>query len=169
MKYGTMVYLASGKNVLMVKKGVRKDDPNSGYFTLPGGKLETEEKGLDCDKGRLKSVIRETKEETGIELINPVLRGVIFFDNKERKFDNWKNPEDFLVYVYVAKKYKGKAEAIEEDVVPYSVPLEKGSEVPSNPGDKLMYKWLKDGRNFSGVIKHKGNEIDEENCMINFF
>jgi len=32
-----------------------------------------------------------------------------------------------------------------------------------------MYKWLKDGRNFFGVIKHKGNEIDEEGTWIDFY
>lgn len=169
MKYGTMLYLVSrNKNVLMIEKYERKDDPNSGYFTLPGGKLNNEEKGLNNSFGRLKSVIRETIEETGIEAINPVLRGVILFDNRERIFSNWPNPDNFLVYVYSATKFKGKTNMSEEGK-PRTIPLGKVKEVPSNPGDKKMYEWLEDGRNFMGVIKHKGNEIDEEGTLIDFF
>ncbi len=164
-----MIYLVSKqKNVLVIKKDTRKDDPNSGYFTLPGGKLENNEKGLKNPGGRLKCAIREIKEETGIEIIKPILRGIILFDNQGRTFPNWPNPDNFLVYIYSAKKYKGKAEKTDEGI-PYSVPLNKVHELPSNPGDKKMYEWLKTKRNFFGVIKHKGNEIDEEVTMVDFF
>ncbi len=168
MKYGTMIYLFSSKKVLMVKKGSRKGDPNSGYFTLPGGKLKDYEKGLNALKGRMNSVIRETMEETGLKPIKPVLTGVILFDNEGRVFDNWKNPDNFLVYVYSTKKYKGKVRKSEEGI-PYGVSISKVREVPSNPGDKKMYEWLGDGRNFMGTIKHKGNEIDEEGTFVDYF
>lgn len=168
MKYGTMVYLVSKGKVLMIKKYERKNDPNSGYFTLPGGKLEEDEKGLNNPKGRLKSAIRETIDETGIEPVNPVLRGVILFCNKGRIFDNWKNPDDFYVYIYYAKKYKGKVRKSDEGI-PFSVPEEKLKEVPSNPGDKKMYGWLKNERDFVGVIKHKGKELDEAGTFVDYF
>ena len=163
-----MVYLVSNNKVLMIKKNVRENDPNSGYFTLPGGKLENSEKGLINSRGRLESVVREAKEEAGIDLINPVLKGVILFDNEGRIFDNWKNPDNFIVYIFSAKKYKGKICKSDEGI-PYRIPLNKVDTVPSNPGDKKMYEWLKDGRNFFGVIKHKGNEIDEEGTMVDFY
>jgi len=168
MKYGTMVYLVSKGKVLMLKKYERKDDPNSGYFTLPGGKLEKYEKGLDNSQGRLKSCVRETIDETGIEPINPVLRGVILFDNNGRTFSNWPNPDDFYVYIYSTTKFKGKVKRSDEGI-PYSVPLAKVKEVPSNLGDKKMYEWLKDGRNFIGVIKHKGKELDETGTFVDYF
>ncbi len=31
-----------------------------------------------------------------------------------------------------------------------------------------MYGWLKDGRNFVGIIKHKGNEIDEDGTWVDY-
>ena len=169
IKYGTMAYIVSkNNNVLMLKKGVRKDDPNSGYFTLPGGKLKGFEKGLSYPRGRLESVMREIEEETNIRPLNPVLRGVILFDNRDRSFDNWPKPTHFYVYIYSAIKFRGRARKSDEGI-PYTIPLEKVKEVPSNPGDKKMYEWLADGRNFVGVIKHKGNEIDEEGTMVDFF
>jgi 8-oxo-dGTP diphosphatase len=168
MKYGNMAYLVSKGKVLMIKKGSREGDPNSGYLTLPGGKLEEYEKGLRVIFGRFKSVVREIKEETGIQLINPILQGVILFDNSEREFDNWKNLDNFIVYIYSAKKFKGKVVKSNEGV-PYSVPLEKVSKVPSNPGDKLMYSWLKTGKKFFGVIYHKKDKVDEEKSFVDFF
>lgn len=162
-----MVYLVSKGKVLMLKKYEKKDDPNSGYFTLPGGKLEKDEKGLNNPKGRLKSCVRETIDETRIEPINPILKGIILFDNEGRTFPNWPNPDNFYVYIYYAKKFKGKPEKSDEGI-PFSVPKEKLKEVPSNPGDKKMYEWLEDGRNFIGVIKHKGNEIDEAGTFVDF-
>jgi len=88
MKYGTMYYLQTLEGVLIIKKGIRENDPNSGYETLPGGKLKDNEKGLNNPSGRLESCIREIKEETGIEPLNLRLRGVILFDNSERIFPN---------------------------------------------------------------------------------
>lgn len=152
----------------MIKKGSRENDPNSGYFTLPGGKLESDEKGLNNPTGRIKSAAREVIEEAGIEIINPILKGVILFDNSERKFDNWKNPDNFTVYIYSAKKYKGKAKKSDEGI-PYAVPLNKTPEVPSNPGDKKMYEWLNTGKRFFGVIKHKGKELDESGTWVDYF
>ncbi len=164
-----MLYLVSkDKNVLMVEKNLRKGDPNSGYFTLPGGKLKDEERGLRSLKGRLESAVRETEEETGIRPINPVLRGVILFDNTERVFKNWKNPDNFLVYIFSATNYEGNAKRSEEGT-PRTVPLDKIGEVPSNQGDVKMYEWLKDGRNFMGVIAHKKDVLDEENTWVDYF
>jgi len=168
MKYGTMVYLVSKGRVLMLKKYERKDDPNSGYFTLPGGKLEDYEKGLNNPDGRLKSCVRETKDETGIKPIKPLLRGIILFDNEGRIFPNWPNPDNFYVYIYSATKFKGRVKRSDEGI-PFSVPEEKVKEVPSNPGDKKMYEWLDDGRYFIGVIKHEGNEIDEAGTFVDYF
>ncbi len=152
----------------MIEKYERKNDPNSGYLTLPGGKLENDEKGLQYPRGRLKSSIRETIDETGIEALNVILRGVILFDNEGRIFPNWPNPDNFLVYIYSATKFKGKPKKSDEGV-PHTIPLDKINEVPSNPGDKKMYEWLKDGRRFMGVIKHQGNKLDESGTFVDYF
>jgi 8-oxo-dGTP diphosphatase len=168
IRYGTISYIISLEGILMIKKNKRKDDPNSGYFALPGGKLEDYEKGLSKPNGRLESAIRETEDETGIKPINPILRGTILFDNKDRTFDNWPNPDNFYVYLFSTTEYSGELRKSDEGI-PVWVPEKKIPSLPKNPGDKLMYEWLKDGRRFSGVIKHKGNEIDEEGSWVDWF
>src|SRR3990167_1591019 len=101
-----MSYLAVDEKVLMIKKYVRENDPNSGLYTLSGGKLEEYEKGGN-PLGRLEASLREPSQETGLTLISPKLKGVILFDNNGRTFDNWKNPQDFLVYLFESKNYSG--------------------------------------------------------------
>ncbi len=167
MKYATLSHLMVDDQVLFLEKPKREDDPNSGFFVLPGGKLEENEKG-DNLSGRLECVIRETFDETGLILINPVLVGIILFDNRERIFDNWPNPQDFIVYVYSAEKYSGELKSSSEGRA-FWVKKNKISQLPKNAGDAKIYEWLEDGRNFSGVIKHKGKEIDQSGTWVDYF
>ncbi|MEK6841633.1 MAG: NUDIX domain-containing protein, partial [Nanoarchaeota archaeon] len=95
MKYGTISYLSVREKALMIKKGERIDDPNSGFYTPPGGKLEHNEKG-ENPLGRLEAVVREVRQETGLILVRPSFKGVILFDNEGRTFPNWPNPDNFL-------------------------------------------------------------------------
>lgn len=163
-----MSYISENGQVLMIKKFEREEDPNSGFYTLPGGKLEGFEKGRNI-AGRLESAVRETMDETGIKLVNPFLKGIVLFDNSERVFENWKNPQDFLVYIFSAESYTGKMKVFTREGLPewandYDIP-----NLPKNSGDRRMYEWLKDGRNFMSVIKHKEKEIDEEGTFVDFF
>ena len=173
MKYGTMNYIKSDKGILMIKKNIRENDPNSGYFTLPGGKLEDYETGLNHPEGRLESSIRENPEETGIKPINSILRGTILYDNKDRIYPNWKKKEDYLVYLFSTTKYVGELKESDEGI-PVWVPESKIPSLQKNAGDNLMYGCLmdekfKNGKNFMIVIKHKGNEIDEEGSLVDWF
>ena len=73
------VVIQSG-HVLMVK---RKSEPGKGLWALPGGFLDANK-----DKSVLDCAIRELKEETGIKVPVPVLRGNIVttkvFDDPHR-------------------------------------------------------------------------------------
>ncbi len=156
----------------MLRKNIRKDDPNSGYCAIPGGKLDDNEKGLKHPQGRLESAIRETKGETGIIPINPILRGAVLFDNKDRTFDNWPNPDNFYVYLYSATEYSGELKESDEGI-PFWASKKEIPSLPKNPGDKLLYKWLmsrnfRNGMNLLGVIKHKYKRIDRKNSWVNW-
>ena len=171
MKYGTMSCLSSDEMVLMIMKNERENDPNSGLFALPGGNLKDWEKGSRSPLGRLESAVRETQEETGLTLIDPVFRGVVLFDNFERIFDNWpdKKKDNFLVYMFDATKYTGKLKSETEEGMPLWVYRGFIDRIPKNAGDKKMYEWLNDGRNFVGVIKHKGMVLDEQGTFVDYF
>ncbi len=164
-----MSYLSVDRRVLMIRKIKRENDPNSGYFTLPGGKLEADERGPN-PRGRLESVVRETLQESGLTLVSPRLRGTILFDNQGREFDNWPNPDNFLVYVFATERYTGELKESDEGI-PLWVDEEEIDGLPKNPGDVKMYEWLKDFRSrfFIGVVRHKGKELDEAETFVDYF
>ena len=170
--YGVLTYLRveNGK-VLMVRKPSKKRDPNSGLCTLPGGKLEDPEKGLNSLKGRLEAAVRETQQETGLRIFEPVVRGVILFDNKERTFDRWENPPDYLVHVVLSTSCighlveKGDGEETPFWVHEYDIPR-----LPKNAGDGMIYEWIRwSQKPFFGVIKHKGRVLDEQGTFVDYF
>ena len=83
---------------------------NSGCINFPGGKKEPDETIKEC-------VIRETFEETGITIENPIEVGYIEFPTK-----------DFYVHVFKSTKYSGqirenKGEVCafwqDKDLIPY--------------------------------------------------
>ncbi|MEK6819507.1 MAG: NUDIX domain-containing protein [Nanoarchaeota archaeon] len=165
MKYGTLVYINIDGRVLMMRKATRRDDPNSGYYTLPGGKLGSNER--KTPEGRLAGAVRETEEETGLRIISPIARGVILFNNKGRIFDNWPNPEDFLVYIFATGSYTGELRGSEEGT-PVWIDEKEIPLLPKNSGDAKVYEWLKNPRSFQGVIKHKGKALDEFGTFVEY-
>jgi len=83
---------------------------NKGYVNFPGGKKEPNETMLDC-------VRRETLEETGLVIKNPVEVGYIEFPTM-----------DFYVHVFWSKEFEGsvheKPDEVElfwqpENMIPY--------------------------------------------------
>lgn len=63
----TLVYAIRDDEVLLHK---RVKAPNSGLWVAPGGKLDPGESPAEC-------AIREMREETGLEIADPMLRGML--------------------------------------------------------------------------------------------
>lgn len=70
-----------------------------GYFDIPGGKIEENERPEDA-------TIREMKEETGINVSNLTLKGFFEVEYPDRKF---------IFDVFKAQKYDGKPQNFEEN------------------------------------------------------
>jgi 8-oxo-dGTP diphosphatase len=63
----TLVYAIRDDEVLLHQ---RAKDPNKGLWVAPGGKLEPDESPTEC-------AIREMREETGLAIETPLLRGIM--------------------------------------------------------------------------------------------
>ena len=72
---------------------------NKGHLNFPGGKQEAGETMEEC-------VIRETKEETGLDIKNPLLVGYIEFPGA-----------DLAVYVYRSTEYSGTLHEKQDEVI----------------------------------------------------
>jgi 8-oxo-dGTP diphosphatase len=89
MKLMTLCYIQEGDKTLMLHRINKPDKKWNGL----GGKFEQGESPEDC-------VRREVKEESGLDIKNPILKGIM-------TFPNFINNEDFYVFVYVANEFSG--------------------------------------------------------------
>lgn len=72
MKNTTLCYIEKDGCYLMIHRTVKKNDGNDGKWLGIGGHFEEGESPFDCIK-------REVKEETGLELLTPLYRGIVTF------------------------------------------------------------------------------------------
>lgn len=93
-----MCLLRQGSKIL-VQRRTKKDWPG---ITFPGGHVEKGE-------GLKDAMIREFYEETGLTLLNPVLRGIEEFKTQ--------GEDRYLIFFYVADAYCGEIRSSEEGEV----------------------------------------------------
>nr|WP_263323508.1 8-oxo-dGTP diphosphatase [Neobacillus sp. Marseille-Q6967] len=94
MKY-TLCFVVKGEVVLML---LREKEPNKGKWNGVGGKIDPYETPLESCK-------REVWEETGLNIRNPVFRGIIALDGIES------------IYVYVCDEFEGEILASNEGIL----------------------------------------------------
>ena len=118
-----MVQDADGNVVALDKK-------SGGYVgtTFPGGHLEEGE--TFCD-----SVIREVREETGLEIRNPMFCGVYHWT---------KNGVHNVIFLYKATEFEGELKSSEEGEV-YWVPIEEYRHMDLSGGMDQVLKIVCDG------------------------
>jgi len=88
------------KGKILLQKRVKKGDWY-GLVTLPGGHVERDESIVDA-------VIREVREECGLTIIDPELRGLKQFPLEEGRY---------LVFLFYTDKYEGVLQGSDEGPV----------------------------------------------------
>ncbi|MDC3416163.1 8-oxo-dGTP diphosphatase [Aquibacillus sp. 3ASR75-54] len=105
--------------------------PKRGWYAMPGGKMERGESIKE-------SVIREVKEETGLQIKEPKLQGAftILVKNKEEIIQEW------MMFTFFCSQFDGKlfkkSDEGELEWVPVSEVLNK----PMAEGDRSIYKHI---------------------------
>ena len=72
MRISTLCYIQKENKVLFLYRNKKKNDPNAGKWIGVGGKFEAGETPEEC-------LLREVREETGLELTEYTFHGKIFF------------------------------------------------------------------------------------------
>lgn len=132
MKNSTLCYIESGGQYLMLRRDRKKNDENSGKWIGVGGKFEEGESPDDC-------LIREVREETGLELTSYSLRGIVTFVS-----DIYETEQMFL---FTADGFSGSLSECDEGTLEW---VDK-SDVPSLPlweGDRIFLELLARGCGF---------------------
>ena len=87
----TLVYAMRGDEVLLHR---RVKDPNRGLWVAPGGKLEADEAPAEC-------AIREMREESGLEVSDLALRGIMT-EVSPRPDYQW------ITFIFAATRFTGE-------------------------------------------------------------
>ena len=93
MRLTTLCYMEKDEKYLMLHRTKKQHDFNGGKWIGVGGKFEQNETPEEC-------LLREVREETGLDLVNYTLRGIITFIS-----DEW---ETEYMYLYTADKWTGE-------------------------------------------------------------
>ena len=124
---------------------IKKDkDVHKGKWNGLGGKLHAGETPEEC-------VRREVKEESGLDIPSPKLRGVM-------TFPEFKDQEDWLVFLFTADEFCGDLIECDEGVLQW-VPDEDIPNLKLWEGDKYFLEWLKSGKFFSAKFCYKDGNL----------
>ncbi|MCD8138505.1 MAG: 8-oxo-dGTP diphosphatase [Planctomycetaceae bacterium] len=142
---GTLGYILSPdrRRVLMVHRIARRHDDQLGKYNGLGGKMQPDEDVAAC-------MVREIREEAGIEVTAMELRGTINWTNFGPKGEDW------LGFIFRITAFEGEPrEASEEGPLAW-VELDRLHELPMWEGDKhfLPLVFDDDPRPFHGYMPY---------------
>jgi|SRR3989344_1427377 len=152
----TICFLRDGDLTLLLDRIPGKGDLHHGFYVPPGGKTKEGERGIDC-------ILREFEEETGLTLIEPRLRAIVTFYNKDRVLGDKKDPEDWLVEVYEAKEYTGELKGESPKARPMWINESDFKDKEMHEGDRRLIKFLYDEEKegvFEVLVKYNGTRVE---------
>lgn len=147
---GSMCYVDNGDSFLMLKRTKKKNDIHKDLTISVGGKFEEGETPEEC-------VIREVKEETNLNIINPKLRGIIVFPNFEEN-TNW------YTYVFTATEFSGilTDDCPEGDLIWVKKEDIKNRKIHTWEGDYIFLDWLIENKPFfSAKFIYENNQFKD--------
>ena len=144
MNFTTLCYIEKENKYLMLHRTSKKKDGNKDKWIGVGGHFEKGESPEDC-------LLREVKEETGLELTSYQFRGIVTFIS-----DEW--PDEYMC-LYTADKYTGDIGNCDEGELVW---VEKGKIMDLNiwEGDKIFLKLLTENQPFFSLkLEYKGDKL----------
>jgi 8-oxo-dGTP diphosphatase len=146
MKLATLCYVKNkiDNKILMLYRNKKENDIHEGKWNGLGGKLELGETPEEC-------VVREVKEEAGLIIESPTLKGFITFP----LFDGI---EDWYVFVFVAEKFYGDLIVSDEGELEW-ININNLFDLNLWEGDEIFLKWLNDDKFFSAKFIYENGKL----------
>ena len=144
----TLCYVMSEGRTLMLYRNKKENDFHEGKWNGLGGKFEPGETPEEC-------AIREIKEESGLTVKDPIMKGFITFPLFDGK-------NDWYVFVFKFDGFEGKLIDSPEGTLEW-IPNDKLTELNLWEGDSIFIPWLFEEKFFSAKFNYKDKEfIDYE-------
>ena len=144
MNFTTLCYIEKENKYLMLHRTSKMKDGNKDKWIGVGGHFEKGESPEEC-------LLREVKEETGLELTSYQFRGIVTFIS-----DEW--PDEYMC-LYTADRYTGDIGNCDEGELVW---VEKGKIMDLNiwEGDKIFLKLLTENQPFFSLkLEYKGDKL----------
>ena len=144
MNFTTLCYIEKENKYLMLHRTSKKKDGNKDKWIGVGGHFEKGESPEEC-------LLREVKEETGLELTSYQFRGIVTFIS-----DEW--PDEYMC-LYTADRYTGDIGNCDEGELVW---VEKGKIMDLNiwEGDKIFLKLLMENQPFFSLkLEYTGDKL----------
>ena len=151
MKLATLCYLKMDGKTLMIHRIKKENDMHQGKWNGLGGKLNPGEFPEDC-------VIREVREESGLNISDPLLKGFL-------TFPRFSNGEDWYAFVFVARKIEGQLIESEEGVLKW-IDDEQLLNLELWEGDLIFLPWLERPGIFSGKFIYREGKLVEHSVIF---
>lgn len=150
MVNSTLIYLERDGQYLMLHRTKKKNDMNHDKWLGIGGKFEEGESPEDC-------VIRETLEETGLQVRSLRFRGLVTFVLNDDVTE--------YMHLFTSDDFDGEVKDCDEGELAWV----KKEEVPCLPvweGDKLFLKELTEDRGFFSLKLVYRDDVLKDSRMI---
>lgn len=144
MKLATLCYVRQDGKTLMVHRIKKPNDMHQGKWNGLGGKLEPGETPEEC-------AIREIREESGLQVSHPQLKGLLTFP----AFDDI---EDWYAFVYVIREFVGELIDSPEGRLAW-IEDSHLKELPLWEGDRVFLDWLDQTGFFSAKFIYNAGEF----------
>jgi 8-oxo-dGTP diphosphatase len=150
MKLATLCYVKQSGNTLMLHRVKKANDIHAGKWNGLGGKLEPGESPEQC-------VIREVREEAGLEIVCPRYHGLLIFADFAG--------DDWFVWVFTAEEFSGDLIESSEGHLKW-IPDDEVTSLNLWPSDAIFLPWLDSGKIFSARFQYHGNEMFGHNVVF---
>ena len=147
MVLATLCHIRKNGKTLMMHRAKNPKDIHLDKWLGLGGKMESGESPEDC-------VIREVREESGLRISNPRLRGIITFPS----FGGHGNTDDWYIFVFTATSFSGKLKGSREGRIQW-IEDKKLLRLNMWEGDRIFIKWLDKDRFFSAKLTYKNEKF----------
>lgn len=147
LRGATVCYLFKDEKILLLKFSKKWGQ----IYAPPGGKMEEGETPTEC-------IIREYKEETGLRLLNPRLKGISY----------WQKKEAGIIFVFIATEFSGDLERATQEGTSSWISIAESRRMEQFPMNKIFFDSLFEEGIFEGKFVYDEDDATVPEKVISY-